>query len=117
MLLDIRDGSTATSTREIDARNAAQLLVNVCIAFAILETFFIIVFILSWHTNKDNNSNNTKGVYALILAGYVFCFGGVVIGIRESVCSQQWGWTLMACSETHHGRSGIPCAIASINDR
>jgi hypothetical protein len=83
MLLDLRNESDSPGTRQSDARNAAQLLVDVCIAFAILETLFIISFILSWHINKDSNSNNTKGVYALILAGYVFCFGGVVIGIRE----------------------------------
>lgn len=66
------------------SENASQPLVNVCIAFAILETFFIIAFMLSWHFNRDNNNNNTKGVYALILVGYIFCFGGVVLGIRKS---------------------------------
>ncbi|KAF2690696.1 hypothetical protein K458DRAFT_382273 [Lentithecium fluviatile CBS 122367] len=90
MLLDLRNSIVTTETtpystwtQEPSAGDVAQLLVNVCIAFAILETFFIFSFILSWHFNKDNNTNNTKGVYALILAGYVFCFGGVVIGVLK----------------------------------
>jgi len=62
---------------------AGQSLLNVCIAFAVLETFFVIAFVFSWHYNKTNNSNNTKGVYILIMLGYIFCFGGVIIGIRE----------------------------------
>jgi uncharacterized membrane protein YedE/YeeE len=91
MLLDLRTDikSTATTSniviiREADTGHVAQLLIDVCIAFAVLETFFIAAFILSWHFNRDNNSNNTKGLYALILTGYIFCFGGVVIGICTS---------------------------------
>lgn len=62
---------------------ASQPLLNICIIFAILETFFVIAFVFSWHYNKGNNSNNTKGVYILILLGYMFCFGGVIMGIRK----------------------------------
>jgi hypothetical protein len=64
------------------APNSSQPLVNVCISFGILETFFIISFIFSWHYNR-RNSNSSKTFYLLILFGYVFCFGGVVVGIRK----------------------------------
>ena len=67
-----------------DAGQASQPLLNVCIIFAILETFFVIAFVFSWHYNKGNNGNNTRGVYILILLGYVFCFGGVIMGICKS---------------------------------
>lgn len=94
MLLDLRTDFSTTATDsnnlvpfEAVNGNPAQLLVDVCITFAVLETAFIIAFILSWHLNRDNNSNNTKEVYGLILAGYLLCFGGVVIGIRTSVAS------------------------------
>lgn len=63
--------------------NASRPLLDTCIAFAVLETAFVIAFIVSWHFNRGNNSNNTKGVYGLMLIGYVFCFGGPVIGIRK----------------------------------
>lgn len=63
-------------------QNASQPLVDTCIAFAILETVFIIAFVFSWHFNKDGN-NNPRGMYALVLFGYIFCFGGVVVGVRE----------------------------------
>jgi hypothetical protein len=93
MLLDLRTDSNSTATAsnntplpEASAGDAAQLLINVCIAFAVLETFFIIAFVLSWHLNRVNN-NNTKGVYALILVGYLFCFLGVIMGIRMSAAS------------------------------
>ena len=51
-------------------------------AIDILETFFIIAFIFSWYFN-NNNSNNTRAVLLFIFAGYIFCFTGVVLGIRE----------------------------------
>jgi hypothetical protein len=73
--------SNSASQPEDGGANTARLLINVCIAFAVVETLFVIAFILSWHFNRENNSSNTKGVYALILAGYIFCFGGVIIGI------------------------------------
>lgn len=66
---------------EYAAENSSQPLVNVCISFGILETFFIIAFVFSWHYNR-RNSNSSKTFYLLILFGYVFCFGGVVVGIR-----------------------------------
>lgn len=74
---------STTSAWGIDdtTRQASQPQLNICIIFAILETLFVIAFIFSWHFNKGNNSNNTKGVYILILLGYLFCFGGVIIGI------------------------------------
>jgi hypothetical protein len=91
MLLDLRTDFSSTVTAsnntpppEAGAGDAAQLLINVCIAFAVLETFFIIAFVLSWHLNRVNNNNNTRGVYALILVGYLFCFLGVIMGIRTS---------------------------------
>lgn len=76
---------TTTSPWELDgtAGHASQPLLNVCITFAILETLFVIAFIFSWHYNQGNNSSNTKGVYFLILIGYAFCFGGVIVGVRE----------------------------------
>src|SRR4051812_26718413 len=60
---------------------SGQPLVNVCITFAILETFFIVAFIISWYFN-NNRSNNTKLTLYLILAGYIFSFGGVILGTR-----------------------------------
>lgn len=77
---------STTSTWDIDDSpgRASQPLLNICITFAILETLFVIAFVFSWHYNKGNNSVNTKGVYILILLGYVFCFGGVIVGICES---------------------------------
>jgi len=116
MLLDLRTNIESTAatandsfTTDAGAEDPARLLINVCIAFAFVETFFVIAFILSWHFNRDNNTNNTKGVYALILAGYIFCFAGVVIGIRKSVAPTR-GLILIACSEGYHGRRRIPCA-------
>ncbi|KAH7125754.1 hypothetical protein B0J11DRAFT_419656, partial [Dendryphion nanum] len=67
-------------TPEYAAENSSQPLLNVCISFGILETFFIISFIFSWHYNR-RNSNNSKTFYLLILLGYIFCFAGVVSGI------------------------------------
>lgn len=61
--------------------NSSQPLLNVCISFAILETFFIIAFVFSWYFH---NGNNNKSVFYLVLLGYLFCFAGVVIGIRRS---------------------------------
>ncbi|KAF1967602.1 hypothetical protein BU23DRAFT_573078 [Bimuria novae-zelandiae CBS 107.79] len=74
-----------TSTWNLDdtAGRASQPLLNICIIFAILETLFVIAFVFSWHYNRGNNSNNTKGVYVLILLGYLFCFGGVIMGILK----------------------------------
>lgn len=80
----IRSGVMNTTSAwdlETTAGRASQPLLNVCIVFAILETLFVIAFVFSWHYNKSNNSNNTKGVYILILLGYLFCFGGVIMGI------------------------------------
>lgn len=76
---------STTSKWELDntAGQAGQPLLNVCIVFAILETLFVIAFVFSWHYNKGNNNNNTKRVYILILLGYLFCFGGVIMGIRK----------------------------------
>lgn len=56
---------------------------NICISFAVLETFFVMAFVFSWHFN-GNNGNNSKTVFFLILVGYLFCSGGVVTAIRMS---------------------------------
>ncbi|KAF1955651.1 hypothetical protein CC80DRAFT_549343 [Byssothecium circinans] len=77
--------TTLLQTPQHTARNSNQPLVDVCVSFAVLETLFVVAFILSWHFNKGNNSSNTRGVYALILIGYVFCFGGAVMGILKVV--------------------------------
>jgi hypothetical protein len=63
-------------------------LFDVVTIFALLEAAFIIAFAFSWHYNKSNSGNNSKGVYIRILIlGYVFCFGGVITGVCE--CSVQ----------------------------
>ena len=72
---------TFLQTPDDAARNASQPLIDVCVSLAVLETVFVVAFILSWHFNRGNNNYNTKGVYALMLVGYIFCFGGAVIGI------------------------------------
>ncbi|KAF2872721.1 hypothetical protein BDV95DRAFT_395790 [Massariosphaeria phaeospora] len=69
-------------TPENAMENASGPLLNICIIFACLETFFIIAFMFSWHYN-NSNSNNTKAVYIFVLIGYLFCFGGVVMGILK----------------------------------
>lgn len=74
--------STAWDHDEFAGQAARPLLV-VCVVFAVLETLFVIAFMFSWHYNKGNNSNNTKGVYILMLLGYIFCFAGVIIGLRK----------------------------------
>ncbi|PVI06860.1 hypothetical protein DM02DRAFT_581367 [Periconia macrospinosa] len=66
-------------------KNARQPLIDVCVSLAVLETLFVVAFMLSWHFNRGNNNNNTRSIYALMLAGYVFCFGGAVIGILKVV--------------------------------
>ncbi|KAF2636015.1 hypothetical protein P280DRAFT_510795 [Massarina eburnea CBS 473.64] len=68
-----------------DKGSANQPLVDVCVSFAVLETLFVAAFILSWYFNKGNNSSNTRGVCGLIMMGYIFCFGGAVIGILKLV--------------------------------
>ncbi|KAF2266750.1 hypothetical protein CC78DRAFT_458854 [Lojkania enalia] len=72
--------SSSSWTPDHVAVNSSQALLNVCISFAILETFFIIAFIFSWYFNS-NISHNTKVVFCLILVGYILCFAGVVIGL------------------------------------
>ncbi|KAF2272731.1 uncharacterized protein EI97DRAFT_346459, partial [Westerdykella ornata] len=54
----------------------------VCIAFAIAETFFIIAFLFSWYYNSATNINFRPVSYC-VLIGYIFCFGGVVLGILQ----------------------------------
>ncbi|CAI6338743.1 unnamed protein product [Periconia digitata] len=76
---------TFLHTSKDAARNASQPLIDVCVSLAVLETLFVVAFMLSWHINRGSNSHNTKGVYALMLVGYVFCFGGAVIGILKVV--------------------------------
>lgn len=66
------------------AENSSQPLLNVCISFAILETFIIIAFIFSWYFDNSPKSN-LKPVLYMILVGYVFCFAGVVLGIRTCI--------------------------------
>ncbi|KAF9738705.1 hypothetical protein PMIN03_005809 [Paraphaeosphaeria minitans] len=75
--------TTSSWYLDTTASQASQPLLNVCIIFAILETLFVIAFLFSWHYNKSKNSNNTKGVYVLILLGYLFCLGGVIMGILK----------------------------------
>ncbi|KAF2732414.1 hypothetical protein EJ04DRAFT_554059 [Polyplosphaeria fusca] len=80
----LRPAMISNSSWELDiaAENCSQPLLNVCISFAILETFFIIAFIFSWYFN-NNNSNNTRAVLRLILAAYIFCFTGIILGILK----------------------------------
>lgn len=77
---------------ETTAGQASQPLLNVCIVFGILETLFVVAFVFSWHYNKSNNGNNTKGVYILILLGYLFCFGGVVMGVCKCNMESHSSW-------------------------
>ncbi|KAF2466939.1 uncharacterized protein BDR25DRAFT_292634 [Lindgomyces ingoldianus] len=72
--------STSSLTPELAAANASQPLLNVCISFAILETFFIIAFLFSWYFNSHNTNSNNAVLY-LIMAAYIFCIAGTMTGV------------------------------------
>jgi hypothetical protein len=70
----------ASWTPDYAKENSSAPLLNVCISFAIIETFFIIALIASWHLNNHTKYNWKPALY-LILIGYACCIGGVAIGI------------------------------------
>ncbi|KAF2018075.1 hypothetical protein BU24DRAFT_461049 [Aaosphaeria arxii CBS 175.79] len=74
--------SASTGTQASHVGRSSQPLLNVCISFAILETFFVIAFIFSWHFNGKAN-RSSRVTYILILIGYLFCFGGIIVGILK----------------------------------
>ncbi|KAF2662179.1 hypothetical protein K491DRAFT_773309 [Lophiostoma macrostomum CBS 122681] len=72
----------STWTTEFVSGHSSQPLMNVCISFAVVETFFVIAFVFSWYYNKDI-SNNNKHAFFLVLLGYMFSLGGVAVGILK----------------------------------
>ncbi|KAF2745692.1 hypothetical protein M011DRAFT_131934 [Sporormia fimetaria CBS 119925] len=74
--------SSSPWSPEYASEYSGSSLLNVCISLAVIETFFIIAFMISWCLNRDTN-DNLKPVFYFVLLGYIFSFGGVVIGILK----------------------------------
>ncbi|ORY09156.1 hypothetical protein BCR34DRAFT_568876 [Clohesyomyces aquaticus] len=72
--------NSSSSTLELVAANASQPLLNVCISFAILETFFIVAFLFSWYFNKGC-TNTSHAVLYFVVLGYIFCIAGTITGV------------------------------------
>ena len=61
------------------AEDRSRELINVIVAFAVLETFFIILFFTS---RIMNHTANEWDVY-LMIPGYLFCFGHIAFATSK----------------------------------
>ena len=73
-------GSTQQYPSDYLAADRSRELLNVAVTFAVLETVFVVLYLMSRVMNKTANGWD---VY-LMIPGYIFCFGCIIVAIRMS---------------------------------